>query len=85
MGPGSYFISWVIALLYEVTGRSLLLAQSLSIFLGTATVLFGWYLVRESWGERIAINAGWAFVFLPTLILCTTISMRAAYVRFLWR
>lgn len=32
-GPGSYFISWIIALFYAATDRSLLLAQSLSVLM----------------------------------------------------
>jgi hypothetical protein len=81
-GPHSYFISWIIALFYAATDRSLLLAQSLSVFMGTGTVLLGWLLVRELWGERIAMKAGWVLVFFPTLVLYSAITMREAYIWF---
>jgi 4-amino-4-deoxy-L-arabinose transferase-like glycosyltransferase len=81
-GPSSYFISWMIALFYASTDRSLLLAQSLSVFVGTGTVLLGWLLVRELWGERIAMKAGWVLVFFPTLVLYSAITLREAYIWF---
>jgi hypothetical protein len=81
-GPNSYFISWIIALFYAATDRSLLLAQSLSVLMGTGTVLLGWLLVRELWGERVAMKAGWVLVFFPMLVLYSAITMREAYIWF---
>jgi hypothetical protein len=81
-GPNSYFISWIIALFYTATDRSLLLAQSLSVLMGTGTVLFGWLLARDLWGERIAMKAGWVLVFFPTLVLYSAITLREAYIWF---
>ena len=40
-GAGGYFISWPIALLYSIFGRNLIIAQSLSLFCGLATVFLG--------------------------------------------
>jgi 4-amino-4-deoxy-L-arabinose transferase-like glycosyltransferase len=81
-GPHTYLISWIIALFYSATARSLLLAQSLSVFMGTGTVLLGWLFVRELWGERVAMKAGWVLVFFPTLVLYSAITMREAYIWF---
>lgn len=81
-GPSPYFISWIIALFYSVTERSMLLAQSLSVFMGTGTVLLGWLLIRELWGERAAVKAVWVLIFFPTLVLYSAITMREAYISF---
>jgi len=81
-GPGPDLISWIIALVYSLTDRSLLLAQALSVFMGTGTVLFGWLLVRNLWGERVAMKSGWVLVFFPTLVLYSAIPLREAYIWF---
>lgn len=81
-GPGPYLISWIIALFYAVTDRSPLLAQSLSVWMGTGVVLVGWLLIRELWGQRVAMRAGWVIVFFPTLILYSSIILREAYICF---
>jgi len=81
-GPGPDLISWIIALVYSLTDRSLLLAQALSVFMGTGTVLFGWLLVRYLWGEYAAMKAGWVLVFFPTLVLYSAIPLREAYIWF---
>lgn len=81
-GPSSYFMSWIIALLYALTDRSLLLAQSVSVLMGTGTVLLGWLLVRELWGERVAMKASWVLVLFPTLVMYSALVMREAYIWF---
>lgn len=81
-GPHSYFISWIISLLYALTDRSLLLAQSLSVLLGTAGVYLVWRLTLELWGERAAIKAAWVAALFPTLVLYSALTMREVYVVF---
>jgi len=93
MGPGamldnftgfsSFSISWVLSILYGFTDRSLLLAQSLSVFMGTTSVLLGWLLIRELWGQRVAASkVGWVLAFFPTLVLYSALTMREPYVCF---
>ena len=62
-GPDPYLISLIIGTIYSVTERSPLLAQSLSVFMGTGTVFLGWLLIRDLWNERVATKAGLALVF----------------------
>ena len=40
-GPKPRFISWMIAIPYSLFGRSLLMAQSISLFFGVASVYLG--------------------------------------------
>ena len=68
-GPHSYFISWILAVLYSLTDRSLLMAQSVSLLFGMGTVFMGWLLARKLWGDRVAAKAGWVLALFPTLIL----------------
>lgn len=81
-GPHSYFISWILAVLYSVTDRSLLMAQSVSLLFGTGTVFMGWMLARRLWGDSVAAKAGWVLALFPTLILYSALTMREAYVWF---
>ena len=81
-GPHSYFISWILAVLYSLTDRSLLMAQSVSLLFGMGTVFMGWLLARKLWGEQIAGRAGWILALFPTLILYSALTMREAYVWF---
>jgi len=75
----TYFISWIIALLYRLTDRSPLMAQSLSVLFGTLTVMIGWLLARELWNDHVAKKAAWGIAFFPTLILFSAIILREAY------
>ena len=81
-GPDPYLISLIIGTIYSVTERSPLLAQSLSVFMGTGTVFLGWLLIRDLWNERVATKAGLALVFFPTLVLYSAITLREAYISF---
>ena len=81
-GPHSYFISWILAVLYSLTDRSLLMAQSVSLLFGMGTVVMGWLLARKLWGDRVATKAGWVLALFPTLILYSALTMREAYIWF---
>lgn len=81
-GPSSYFISWILSLLYSVTGRSILMAQSVSLLFGMGIVWMGWLLAKALWGERVAGKAGWVLALFPTLILYSVLTLREAYVQF---
>jgi hypothetical protein len=81
-GPDSYFISWVLAVLYSVTDRSLLMAQSVSLLFGMGAVFLGWRLARKLWGDSVAVSAGWMLALFPTLVLYSTLTLREAYVWF---
>ena len=81
-GPHSSFISWIIALIYSVTGRSMLMAKSISLLFGMGSVFLGWLLALRIWDERSASKAGWFFALYPTLILYSCLTLREAYISF---
>lgn len=81
-GPNTYFLSWVIAILYSITERSLLLAQSISLFFGIGSVFLGWLLIRKVWGDSAARKAGWVLALFPSLILYSVLVLRETYTVF---
>ncbi len=81
-GFSSFFISWVIAILYSLFGQSELMGQSISLFFGMGSVYLGWLLTKKVWNQRVANKAGWFLALFPTLILYSCLILREAYVVF---
>ena len=81
-GYNSFFISWVIAILYSLFGQSELMGQSISLFFGMGSVYLGWLLIKKVWNQRVANKAGWFLALFPTLILYSCLILREAYVVF---
>lgn len=81
-GPSSHFVTWPVALLYSVLGRSLIMAESLSLLFGILSVFLGWFIARKLWGEKIAMKVGWIAALYPPLVLYSCLVMRETYVYF---
>jgi hypothetical protein len=81
-GPNSYFISWIISLFYALTGRSPLMAQSLSILAGVGGVFVSWRLAHDLWGDYAAKKAAWIVALFPNLVQYSALTMREAFVIF---
>ena len=78
----SLFFSWILAFFYSLTGRSVILAQSLSLLFGMGSVLLGSRLAHKIWSEKTSIKVGWILAFYPTLVLYSCLVLREAYVWF---
>ena len=81
-GPGAYFFSFMLAIPYSLFGRSILLVQSLSIFIGIASVFLGWLLAKKIWDNNTAIKVGWSIALFPTLVSYSVLTMREVYICF---
>ena len=81
-GPGAYFISFMIAIPYSLVGRSILLAQSLSILFGIGSVFLGWLLAKKLWNNPTAIKVGWSIALFPSLVSYSVLTMREVYISF---
>ena len=81
-GPSAHFITWPVALLYSIFGRSLIMAESLSLLFGILAVFLGWYISRKIWGEKIAMKVGWLAALYPPLVLYSCLVMRETYIYF---
>lgn len=78
----SLFISWMLAFIYSLTDRSVIMGQSLSLLFGMGSVLLGSLLVKKVWNEKISIKVGWILALYPTLILYSCLILREAYIWF---
>tara|TARA_B100000787_G_scaffold67847_1_gene49807 strand:+ start:5336 stop:6559 length:1224 start_codon:yes stop_codon:yes gene_type:complete len=82
VGPDAYFISVLIAIPYSLFGRSILLAQSFSIFFGIGSVFLGWLLAKKLWNNYVAMKVGWVIALFPSLISYSVLTMREVYISF---
>lgn len=81
MDDTSYFISWIISMLYRFVGVDLLAAHALSVLTGTSAVLLGGQLAYALWQEvRLARIATWWMAIFPTLNLYSALTLRESYV-----
>ena len=60
-----FLVSYLIAILYALTERSVMLGQSLSLLFGTLSVLMSWILAQKIWDNRTAIKVGWFVALFP--------------------
>ncbi len=81
-GIDSNYIKSIIAIPYYILGRSLLMAQSISLLFGMGSVLLGWSLARKLWDNHTAIKVGWVIALFPTLILYSVLTLREVYTAF---
>ncbi len=81
-GPSAHFVTWPVALIYSIFGRSLIMAESLSLLFGILAIFLGWYIARNLWGEKIAMKVGWLAALYPPLVLYSCLVMRETYIYF---
>jgi len=81
-GPDPYFISFFISIPYSLFGRSILMAQSLSLLFGMGSIFLGWLIAKKLWNNRIANTVGWTMALFPSLVLYSVLVMREAYICF---
>lgn len=78
----SFFISYILAILYSIADRSVMLAQSLSLLFGTLSVLIIFRVAQKIWDTPTAIKIGWFAAFFPSMILYSALIMREVFVTF---
>lgn len=81
-GPKFDFISWLIAIPYSLFGRSLLMAQSISLFFGMSTVFLSCILVKNIFDLKTAKKIGWILAFFPSFVLYSVLTLREVYAIF---
>jgi len=77
-----WIVSWIISILYNLTDRSMLMAQTVSLIFGMGAIYLGWKLSVELWSEKVAIKSTWIMALLPTWTLYSVVVMREAYIFF---
>ena len=81
-GPSPSFISWLIGIPYSLFGRSILMAQSVSLIFGLGSIVLGWLLAKEIWDKNIADKVGWTIALFPSLTLYSVLFLREVYIVF---
>jgi 4-amino-4-deoxy-L-arabinose transferase-like glycosyltransferase len=81
-GKHGYIVSWIIALFYNLTDRSLLASQTLSVIFGMGSIYLGWKLSEEMWSKQVAIKSTWLMAFFPSWMLYSVLILREVYVYF---
>lgn len=81
-GPDPYFISVMLAIPYSILGRSILMAQSLSILFGVGSVFLGWLVAKKLWNNEAAIKVAWTIALFPSVISYSVLTMREVYISF---
>ena len=78
-GANSRFYPWLMSLVYLITGRSFLLLQSISVFVGVLSVYATWLLGSEIWGQRAGRRAAWVMALFPTVVMYSALPLREVY------
>ena len=81
-GKSSLYISWILAFIYSLTDRSVIMLQSISLLFGMGSILLGARLTNKIWNEKISIRVGWILALYPTLILYSCLVLRESYIWF---
>jgi hypothetical protein len=81
-GPDSDFISWFIAIPYSLFGRSLLMANSITLFFGIMSIFLVWKIALKIWDGHSANKAAWIITLFPSMNLYSVILLREIYVIF---
>ncbi|OUU28717.1 MAG: hypothetical protein CBB97_04015 [Candidatus Endolissoclinum sp. TMED37] len=77
-----YLMSRIISIFYTLTSRSEMMAQGISIGIGTTSVYLVYYLSSMLWKKKDAIKAAWLYSFFPSILLYSAITLREVYINF---
>ncbi len=78
-GYNSFFYTWLIALVYSIFGRTILIVQSLSLLFGVGSVILVWVIAKKIWNDTTANRCAWIAALFPTLILYSVLPLREVY------
>ena len=78
----SLLISRFISIFYTIFGESKMMAQSISVVLGTLSVHMVYYLSNELWDHHSAKKAAWVAALFPNLVLYSSLTLREPYIVF---
>ena len=72
----------IISVFYSLTSRSEMMAQGISVALGTSSIYLVYRLTLIIWDKNAAIKASWIMALHPSMILFSALVLREAYVTF---
>jgi 4-amino-4-deoxy-L-arabinose transferase-like glycosyltransferase len=80
--PSTFFYSWIIGFIYNISDRSVLLIQSLSVLTGVGIVYISWKFGRLLFNESVAKKAALILSLHPVLIMYSALTMREVFITF---
>jgi len=78
----SLLLPRIISVFYTIFGESKMMAQSISVAMGTASVYLVYVLSTMIWDHRAAKKAAWFSALFPSLILYSCLTLREVYICF---
>ena len=78
----NFFISRIISIFFTLTDKSEMMAQGISVALGTASVYLVYRLSLLLWNKYAAIKAAWIMSLHPSMVLFSALVLKEAYVTF---
>lgn len=78
----SLLVSRIISIFYTIFYESKMMAQSISVALGTTSVYLVYKLSLMLWDYRSAKKAAWVAAIFPSLILYSSLTLREVYIVF---
>lgn len=81
-GPSPLFISWVLAIPYSLFGKSILMAQTISLLFGIGSIILGWKIACEIWNDKVGRKVAWTIALFPSLALYSVLVLRETYMVF---
>lgn len=81
-GPSPRFITWIIAIPYSLFGKSILMAQSISLMFGMGSIFLAWKIAKKIWNNQIATKVAWTVALFPSLVLYSVLVLREVYMVF---
>ena len=78
----SLLMSRFISIFYTIFGESKMMAQCISVIIGTLSVYMVYYLSNELWDHDSAKKAAWVTALFPNLVLYSSLTLRETYIVF---
>jgi len=75
----SYFYSWILSLIYSITGRDILLSQSLNVLIGVFNIFLVWKITYRLWGWIPAYRSAWVMALFPSVVMYSSITLRESF------
>jgi 4-amino-4-deoxy-L-arabinose transferase-like glycosyltransferase len=72
----------IISVFYSLTSRSEMMAQGISVALGTGSIYLVYRMTLIIWDKNAAIKASWLMALHPSMVLFSALVLREAYVTF---
>ena len=77
-----FFISRIISIFFTLTAKSEMMAQGISVALGTASVYLVYQLSLLIWNKDASIKGAWIMSLHPSMILFSALVLKEAYATF---